>query len=73
MAGTPRTRLQGAADRGGSAALAHVVSKTLQDHLLSVEMSTLISDLMQFGESIHEELEESIRAFEEEASYRRPA
>jgi len=53
--------------------LHNVVSKTLQDHLLSVEMSTLISDLMQFGESIHEELEESIRAFEEEASYRRPA
>jgi YesN/AraC family two-component response regulator len=53
--------------------LHNVVSMTLQDHLLSIEMSTLISDLMQFGESIHEQLEESIRAFEEETTYRRRA
>lgn len=47
-----------------------IVSATLQQHLLSIDMSTLFSDLMQFGESLHQQLEESIRAFDEEASPR---
>jgi len=44
-----------------------VVSKTVQEHLLSIDMSSLTSDLMQFGESLHEQLEASIQAFDEEA------
>jgi len=49
--------------------LHNVVSNTVQRHLLSIDMSTLTSDLMQFGESLHEQLEASIQAFDEEASY----
>lgn len=42
-----------------------VVSRVLYKHLLSVDMSTCISDMMQMGESLHEQFEESVRAFEE--------
>lgn len=52
--------------------LHNIVSNTVQEHLLSIDMSTLTSDLMQFGESLHEQLEASIQAFDEEASYPRP-
>ena len=52
--------------------LHNIVSTTVQEHLLSIDMSSLTSDLMQFGESLHELLEASIQAFEEEASYSRP-
>lgn len=48
--------------------LHNVVSEIVQKHLLSIDMSTLISDLMQFGESLHEQLEATIAAFEDEAS-----
>jgi flagellar motor switch protein FliG len=44
-----------------------VVSGLLYKHLLSVDMSTCISDMMQMGESLHEQFEESIRAFEEQS------
>jgi YesN/AraC family two-component response regulator len=44
-----------------------VVSRVLYKHLLSVDMSTCISDMMQMGESLHEQFEESIRAFEEQS------
>ncbi|HEY2393025.1 MAG TPA: response regulator [Candidatus Angelobacter sp.] len=44
-----------------------VVSRILYQHLLSVDMSTCISDMMQMGESLHEQFEESIRAFEEQS------
>jgi len=46
--------------------LHNVVSKTLQTHLLSIDLSTINSDLMQIGECLHEQLEESILAFENE-------
>jgi YesN/AraC family two-component response regulator len=52
--------------------LHNIVSNTVQEHLLSIDMSTLTSDLMQFGESLHEQLEASIQAFDEEVSYPRP-
>lgn len=48
------------------ARLLHIVlSRVLHKHLLSVDMSTCISDLMLMGESLHEEFKESIRASEE--------
>jgi len=52
--------------------LHNMVSNAVQQHLLSIDMSTLTSDLMQFGESLHEQLEASIQAFDEEAAYSRP-
>jgi len=52
--------------------LHNTVSNAVQEHLLSIDMSTLTSDLMQFGESLHEQLEASIQAFDEEATYPRP-
>jgi len=50
------------------ARLLHVVlSRVLHKHLLSIDMSTCISDIMLMGEGLHEEFEESIRAFEEQS------
>jgi len=46
--------------------LHNAISNTLQAHLLSIDLSSLISDLMQMGESLHEQVEESVRAFEDE-------
>jgi len=43
-----------------------VISRVLHKHLLSIDMSTCISDIMLMGEGLHEEFEESIRAFEEQ-------
>lgn len=43
-----------------------VVSETLQDHSHSIDYSTVIAELLLFGNTIHEQLEESVRAFEEE-------
>ena len=53
--------------------LHNIVSSTVQEHLLSIDMSSLTSDLMQFGESLHEQLEASIQAFDEETTYPRGA
>lgn len=50
-----------------------VLSRVLHKHLLSIDMSTCISDMMVMGESLHEQFEESIKAFEEEAQYRQTA
>jgi YesN/AraC family two-component response regulator len=50
-----------------------VISRILHKHLLSIDMSTFISDIMLMGEGLHEEFEESIRAFEEQAGYPRTA
>jgi len=44
-----------------------VISRVLHKHLLAVDMSTCISDIMLMGEGLHEEFEESIRAFEEQS------
>src|SRR5947207_1179727 len=44
-----------------------VISRVLHKHLLSIDMSTCISDIMLMGEGLHEEFEESIRAFEEQS------
>ena len=48
-----------------------VISHVIQQHLLSIDVSTLISDMMLIGESLHEQFEESLRAFEEHSNYRR--
>jgi len=45
--------------------LHNAISNTLQTHLLSIDLSTINSDLMEIGECLHELLEESIQAFEE--------
>jgi YesN/AraC family two-component response regulator len=46
-----------------------VISRVLHKRLLSIDMSTCISDIMLMGEGLHEEFEESIRAFEEQSRY----
>lgn len=46
-----------------------VISRVIQSHLLSIEMSSLISDIMLVGEALHEQFEESLRAFDEHAGY----
>lgn len=48
-----------------------VICRVLHKHLLSVDMSSIISDIMVMGEGLQEQFEESIRAFEEESSYPR--
>lgn len=50
-----------------------VISRVLHKHLLAVDMSSCISDMMLMGEGLHEEFEESIRAFEEQSGYGRKA
>ena len=50
-----------------------VISRVLHKHLLSMDMSTLIWDLMVMGEGLQEQFEESIRAFEEQSSFPRTA
>jgi len=47
-----------------------VISHVIQEHLLSIDVSTLISDMMLIGESLHEQFEESLRAFEAHSNYR---
>ena len=82
------TRKQGAATHGREryeqgytarriaieARLLHIViSRVLHKHLLAVDMSSCISDIMLMGEGLHEEFEESIRVFEEQAGLGRSA
>jgi DNA-binding response OmpR family regulator len=43
--------------------LHNIISKTLNEHLLSIDLSTVLSDMMRLGEGLHEQLEESVRAF----------
>jgi len=50
-----------------------VISRVLHKHLLSIDMSTCISDIMLMGEGLHEEFEESIRAFEEQSRHQQTA
>ena len=50
-----------------------VISRVLHKHLLSIDMSTIIWDIMVMGEGLQEQFEESIRAFEEQSSYPRTA
>jgi YesN/AraC family two-component response regulator len=50
-----------------------VISRVLHKHLLSIDMSTCISDIMLMGECLHEEFEESIRAFEEQSRHSQTA
>ena len=45
------------------------ISRVLHKHLLSIDMSTFISDIMLMGEGLHEEFEESIRSFEEQSRH----
>lgn len=51
--------------------LQFVISRVLQNNLLTIDLSTLIPDLMLVGEALYEEFEESLRAFEEHADVRR--
>jgi DNA-binding response OmpR family regulator len=48
-----------------------VISRALQEHLLSIDLSTIISDMMRIGEALGESLEKSIQAFEEAPVRRR--
>jgi two-component system response regulator RegA len=50
-----------------------VISRVLHKHLLAIDMSTFISDIMLMGEGLHEEFEESIRAFEEQSRRKQTA
>ena len=52
--------------------LLHIVmSRVIEKHLLSIDMSTCVSDTMMVGEALHEQFEESLRAFEERAQFRK--
>jgi YesN/AraC family two-component response regulator len=54
------------------ARLLHIVmSRIIQTHLLSLDMSNFVSDMMLIGEAFHEQFEESLRAFDEHARYLR--
>ena len=50
-----------------------VICRVLYKHLLSIDMSTIIWDIMVMGEGLQEQFEESIRAFEEQSSVPRTA
>jgi DNA-binding response OmpR family regulator len=43
-----------------------VISKILQENLLVIDLSTLISDMMRIGASLHDQTEQSLIALEEE-------
>lgn len=45
--------------------LHRVLSRTLQECLLEIDLSTLVADVMRIGEELNALLEQSIRAFEE--------
>jgi DNA-binding response OmpR family regulator len=44
--------------------LQRVISETLQGHLLSIDISSLIPDMVAIGEALASQLEESIRAYQ---------
>ncbi len=48
--------------------LQHRVTSTVQANLLGVELSTLIADLVEIGESLASMLEVSVRAYQQESS-----
>jgi ActR/RegA family two-component response regulator len=47
--------------------LQHVLSAVLQHNLIRMDLSTVIGDMMQVGESLQEQLEFSIRGFQQSA------
>jgi YesN/AraC family two-component response regulator len=47
--------------------LQHVLSSVLQHNLIRMDLSTVIGDMMQVGESLQEQLEFSIRGFQQGA------
>jgi hypothetical protein len=51
--------------------LHHVISITLQENLLAIDLSTLISDMMRIGASLHDQTEQSLIALEEQPSRKR--
>jgi len=51
--------------------LHQVISKTLQENLLAVDLSTLISDMMRIGASLHDQTEQALIALEEEQMQKR--
>ena len=48
--------------------LQHTITSTVQANLLGVELSTLIADLVEIGESLASMLEVSVRAYQQESS-----
>ena len=51
--------------------LHHIISITLQENLLTIDLSTLISDMMRIGASLHDQTEQSLIALEDEPSQQR--
>jgi YesN/AraC family two-component response regulator len=47
--------------------LQHVLSNVLQHNLIRMDLSTVIADMLQVGESLQEQLEFSIRGFQQSA------
>jgi hypothetical protein len=56
-----------------SSILEKVIVELLQEHLLSIDISTLISDMQQLAQSINCAVEISVRSFLEIAPVRRAA
>jgi ActR/RegA family two-component response regulator len=48
--------------------LHYVISSTLQENLLAINLSTLISDMIRIGASLHDQTEQSLIALEEQPS-----
>ena len=48
-----------------------VISHAIESHMLSIDMSTCVSDMMVIGEALHEQFEESFRVFEEHSALRK--
>jgi DNA-binding response OmpR family regulator len=46
--------------------LHHIISIMLQENLLVIDLSTLISDMMRIGASLHDQTEQSLTAVEEQ-------
>jgi ActR/RegA family two-component response regulator len=50
--------------------LQHVLSATLQRNLIRIDLSTVIADMLEVGEGLHEELDYSVRSFQEHSTQR---
>ena len=53
--------------------LHYIVSSTLEENLLTIDLSTLISDMMRIGASLHDQTEQSLIGFEEQPQRRQRA
>ena len=50
--------------------LHYIISSTLEKNLLTIDLSTFLSDMMRIGASLHEQTEQSLIAFEEQPQRR---